>query len=169
MKKTNLKKQAWVFQYLSKKGKDLNTLEKAIMRMTKAETVEKFRELDWGLTIGHTKIELVSIILDELQDLGYQYEEVKETKKAKKAHVINEQDAKEGLEIIKVMESIEDNEQLLKALGFEVGMDANAWWEEPSIKVAEARALYGIDIMVGVRFDELFFLANKLNRAAKIA
>lgn len=62
---------SWVFTYLSKKGKNLDTLEKAVMRMTKAEVLKKFADCGWGLTMEHSKIEMISIILTELQNLGY--------------------------------------------------------------------------------------------------
>lgn len=66
-----MKNLTWVNAYLAKKGKNLDTLEKAIVRMTKAEIMERFE--GFGLSMDHTKNEMLSIILDSLLWEGYRY------------------------------------------------------------------------------------------------
>lgn len=62
---------AWVIKYLAKKGKNMDTLEKAIMRMTKAQILERFPNTQWGLIEDHSKTEMLSIIFTALWDMGY--------------------------------------------------------------------------------------------------
>ena len=66
-----MKNLTWVNAYLAKKGKNLDTLEKAIVRMTKAGIMERFE--GFGLSMDHTKNEMLSIILDSLLWEGYRY------------------------------------------------------------------------------------------------
>ncbi len=150
---------AWVFKYLSKPGKSLDTLEKAVMRMTKAEILDKFDDLGWGLTIIHSKKEMVSIILTELQNMGYAHEDAAQARKARKKKAADRNTVMAGLEYSRILESDLTDAEVLKALGFEAGMDVMAWWGPVAKAVSTARLECGLDMYAGVRLDSLYGVA----------
>lgn len=63
--------EIWVYNYLNKKGRTLETLEAAINNMTKNKIVERFGHM--GVVHVHTKNEMLSIVLSELQNEGYAF------------------------------------------------------------------------------------------------
>ncbi len=157
---------SWVFAYLAKPGKSLYTLESAIRRMTKEEIVfEKFAEFDWGLCIGHTKNELVSIILDELLGLGYQYPSTEPTKRAKKARKPSNKEIRTGLEYIIILNDprMSDSEKLA-ALGYIPEMDPGQWYDMISIPGVAAVRAYGYEPDQLSELDRLFGIV--INSAA---
>lgn len=156
---TKTEETAWVFEYLKKKGKSLDTLEKAIMRMSKAEIIEKFRHLGLGLTMGHNKTEMLSGILMKLQELGYKQEDQEAPKKAKKKKPVDKETVKKGLEYASILESDMSDEEVLKALGFESWMNVMTWWEPIAGAVSTATKECGLDMTAGMRLDDLYAVA----------
>ncbi len=57
---------AWITKYLAKKGKDMFTLKKALLRMTKDEITRKAEEVGFDDIFGYKKAEMVRILIDRL-------------------------------------------------------------------------------------------------------
>lgn len=59
----------WAERYLGKKGHSLDSLEEAVWNMNKEDIIRRFP--NYGLTTAHSKREMVSMIVTELQNKGY--------------------------------------------------------------------------------------------------
>ncbi len=73
-----MKTSAWITNYLAKKGKDMTTLEKALLRMTREEIVRKAGEVGIEISIGR-KAEMVKAVLSGLEGEAVLVREEKET------------------------------------------------------------------------------------------
>ncbi len=59
----------WAERYLGKKRHSLDSLEEAVWNMSKEDIIRRFPNL--GMTTAHSKRQMVSMILTELQNKGY--------------------------------------------------------------------------------------------------
>ena len=62
-------KKSWAYQYMSKPGNTLESLEKAISRMAKGQAVKRFKM--FGVSTVHSRREITSIVLQEMENMGY--------------------------------------------------------------------------------------------------